>query len=307
MMSYAVARHKHAKDWGTGLLVNMQNVGRKFKTEFDHIFPQSKLEPFLRTKYSDDSYREKIINETANIIFLSRKENYPTKSNRLPTDYLPGVIENHGEQALLDQCVPLDKNLWELERFEDFLNERRKLFVQAINKLLSEILEGNYGKKLTTAEIIKKGESNKVEFKSSLRWDYKVSCKNTQMEYVIAKTIAAFMNSEGGKLYIGVDDEGNILGLKNDISTLKRPNVDAFSLQLTQIINEYLGKEFRQYIHETYEDFGDKQICLIEVESTAMPVYLNMQGRKEFFIRSGNSSQPLNVQEAIAYMKTHFK
>lgn len=33
----------------------------------------------------------------------------------------------------------------------------------------------------------------------------------------ISKTVAKFMNSERGTLFIGVDDDGNIIGLENDI------------------------------------------------------------------------------------------
>lgn len=307
MMSYVVARHRQAKDWGTGLLVNMQNIGKKFKTEFDHVFPQSKLDAYLRLKYEDEGYREKIINETANLVFLSKRENYPTKTNKLPNEYLLGVIQRHGEEALKNQCVPTDQRLWELERYEDFLKERRKLLVEAMNALLSEVLSGKGGpKKLTASELIKRGEGEKVEFKSSLRWDYRLNSKNTQLEFVIAKTITSFMNSEGGTLYIGVDDEGRVLGLANDLSTLKRQNLDAFSLQLTQIINDYLGKEFRMYIHETYEVVDGKEICFVDIEKVRTPVYITNQGKKEFFIRSGNSSQPLDVREAIEYIKNHF-
>ena len=69
--------------------------------------------------------------------------------------------------------------------------------------------------------LICKGESETLEFKSSLRWDMKNSKKDIKLEEVIIKTIAAFNNSEGGILLIGVGDDGSILGLDSDYSTFR--------------------------------------------------------------------------------------
>ena len=74
--------------------------------------------------------------------------------------------------------------------------------------------------------LIKEGESDKVEFKSSLRYDYKNSNVNKSLEEVVVKTIAGFMNSDGGMLLIGVGDKGAILGLENDYFSLKNEDSD---------------------------------------------------------------------------------
>lgn len=69
-----------------------------------------------------------------------------------------------------------------------------------------------------------------------MRYDLRSKEVNKKLEYVIAKTIVAFMNSEGGNLFIGVDDNQNMLGLADDISTLSKPNLDGFELHLIEII-----------------------------------------------------------------------
>jgi predicted HTH transcriptional regulator len=73
----------------------------------------------------------------------------------------------------------------------------------------------------TIADRIKTRESSNVELKSSFRYDIKNKKPNPKMEKIIAKTISAFMNSEGGRLFIGVDDEGNVVGLQDDYETLQ--------------------------------------------------------------------------------------
>ena len=79
-------------------------------------------------------------------------------------------------------------------------------------------------------EILKTGENDHVEFKSSLRWDYNQNQMNKSLENVILKTISAFLNTNGGTLIIGVDDSGSILGLQNDYQTVSKKSSDGFIL-----------------------------------------------------------------------------
>lgn len=82
-------------------------------------------------------------------------------------------------------------------------------------------LTGRRDKLEEIRELIAAGENQQVEFKSTLRWDLRQFKPNKALEDVIAKTIAGFMNTQGGHLIIGIDDEGSILGLEQDYGTLK--------------------------------------------------------------------------------------
>lgn len=156
-------------------------------------------------------------------------------------------------------------------------------------------------------ELLNRGECETIEFKSSLRWDYKKNTVNKELEFVIAKTISAFMNSKGGKLLIGVEDSGEILGISGDIATFKNQNVDGFLLQLTQVINNCLGKENHHFVNVDVVEINGKQICIVDVERNPDPVYLkNMDGKEEFYIRSSASSQPLSIREANEYIRSHW-
>ena len=89
--------------------------------------------------------------------------------------------------------------------------------------------------------LIEKGESKSLEFKSSLRWDYRENCLNKKLEEVILKSVAAFANSSGGVLLIGVDDSGTVLGLEPDYITLKNPDRDGFELHLRNLASSMYG------------------------------------------------------------------
>src|SRR6476660_7849722 len=90
-------------------------------------------------------------------------------------------------------------------------------------------------------EWLARGEGSTVEYKSSLRWDYNESRVNKDLTKVVAKTLAAFLNSQGGTLLIGVNDEGELLGLEVDISTLGKKSLDGFELAFRSAIAAYLG------------------------------------------------------------------
>ena len=174
-------------------------------------------------------------------------------------------------------------------------------------KSKSPTLEENKKLQVDVRQLIENGEDEKIEFKSSMCWDYDKGKRNKLMEFTIAKTVSAFMNSEGGYLLIGVGDDRQIFGLGKDFAVIKKPSTDAFGLHFTNIINNYLGKENRPYVKIRFEKLDGKNIAIVKVPNRSPnPVYVRREGKEEFYIRLGNSSHPLNVREATTYIKDHF-
>ncbi|WP_295155408.1 helix-turn-helix domain-containing protein [uncultured Brachyspira sp.] len=163
-------------------------------------------------------------------------------------------------------------------------------------------------------KLIEEGENTNIEFKSTLRYDSNTEKINKALEEVIMKSIAAFSNTEGGRLFIGISNNGEILGLEHDYSTLKQPNRDFFELHLRTLIETYYGNAFSaEGIRIDFVAEKGKDICIVYISRGREPVYTkitNKQGAKEekFYIRVGNSSREIaNASEIIAYVKKHFK
>lgn len=154
--------------------------------------------------------------------------------------------------------------------------------------------------------IIDKGENDLIEFKSSLRWDYRQEKPNKALELVIAKTISAFLNTEGGMLFIGVDDDGNILGIEKDYQTMSKKNSDGFMLALTNVVNQSLGKIHHQSISINIISINEKDVCIISIEKSKSPVFLGKNDNEEFYIRASASSQPMSMSEAYKYITTNW-
>lgn len=155
--------------------------------------------------------------------------------------------------------------------------------------------------------IIAQGETQKIEFKSSLQWDHYQNKVNKDLYAPVMKNISAFMNTTGGTLLIGVDDDGQIIGIESDLKSMKKHNVDGFENVFNMAFNQMIGVEFRQHIEITFPRLDGKVIGFITIKPAQRPVYMMHKGQEYFYIRAGNASQPLSVSTATTYIQNHFK
>lgn len=153
--------------------------------------------------------------------------------------------------------------------------------------------------------LLSKNEDQYTEFKSSIRWDYHNNKMNKELEKVIIKTIAGFMNAEGGTLILGADDKGNPVGLKKDYGTLNKSDSDGYELFLIRLISNYLGKEYCSNVNISFFTVADKEICILNIQLIGKPVFIEQLGQA-LFVRTGNSTQELNTREALEYIQKHF-
>ncbi len=154
--------------------------------------------------------------------------------------------------------------------------------------------------------IIKKGEEETVEFKSSLRWNFQSNKVDKSLEMAVIKTIAGFMNNHLGTLIIGVNDSGRVIGLTHDYSTLKRKNRDGFEQHLITLISSKLGADLCPLIHVLFHNYEGKDVCRIITETSPRPVYVRDGNNERYYLRTGNSTRELTVHEAIEHAAKHW-
>lgn len=296
---------------GTGIQLR-QNMGAKYQLENDHIFAYSILRDSDHFDM-DNRMHYALAQEMTNRAILTQNENR-RKSARYAGVYLKEV-QRKFPNALALQCIPEDEVLWRVENYEEFIKVRRSLLADRLNHFLNNITvtPEDIKVKLDLKEIINEGESSILEFKSTLRWNIRESRHDKKMEEVIMKSIVAFANGEGGKLLIGVADDGEILGLQNDYNTLKNADKDYFELHLRNLINHAFGKDFASaHLTINFPVIDEKEICEINIKASRKPVFLevtnkNGQKLKKFYVRSGNSSQDMDIAETTRYIEERFE
>jgi predicted HTH transcriptional regulator len=129
------------------------------------------------------------------------------------------------------------------------------------------------------------------------------------MEHEIVKTVAAFLNASGGTLLIGIDDNGEPLGLKNDYQTLRKQNKDGYMLFLNNdLLLREIGKDSGTLFQITCHQVSGQDVCRAIVKPSPKPVYVKDKSGKEevFYLRSNNSRVKLSTKEAVDYSKTRW-
>ncbi len=158
-------------------------------------------------------------------------------------------------------------------------------------------------------KLIRRGESDRLEFKSSARWNLHTKARDERIELVIAKAVSGFLNSDGGTLLIGVNDAGDVVGLANDFTVVKSPDPDRFELWLRDFLATTLGQTAAvQPIIDFTEVTVDGErtyVCRITCPASPRPVFLRPGkggAQPELWVRIGNSTRQLKVDEAVDYV-----
>jgi membrane protein YdbS with pleckstrin-like domain len=155
-------------------------------------------------------------------------------------------------------------------------------------------------------ELLTMPEHERLERKSTFRWDLKTGAVNKVLEKASIKTVAAFMNSQGGNLVLGVGDRGEAVGLEADYATLSRRDADGLQNHFTNVLSAMLGPSLRQYVRMQPFTHEGKECMLVSVSAADRPAYLRDQEHEEFFIRTGNGTTSLRMSEANAYIASRF-
>ena len=153
------------------------------------------------------------------------------------------------------------------------------------------------------SNLIKKGESETLEFKSTLRANLYTKEFDRKIENSSLKTICGFLNSNGGTLLIGVNDKGKIMGTEKD----KFESPDKLQLHLSNLLKQKIGKDISHLISIETLRIKGKDIAKIDCKKAKKPVFLNDEQEEKFFIRTGPSTSQVQGRELLEYVKRKFE
>jgi type I site-specific restriction-modification system R (restriction) subunit len=157
-------------------------------------------------------------------------------------------------------------------------------------------------------DLIRRGESKTLEFKSTLRWNLKEDRQDDKVvTHAALKTIAAFLNTEGGDLLLGVADDGSIVGIEAD----RLESDDKFMRHLAQVVRNSLGDRAGTCIDPKTQIVEGRTVCVVSCQRSPEPVFLKWKGVEatadgDFFVRSGPGTVKLGPDSAREYILTRF-
>lgn len=147
--------------------------------------------------------------------------------------------------------------------------------------------------------MIASGESRLLEFKSTVRMNLHKGQAGKEIEIAWLKSVVALMNTQGGTIMLGVNDEGEILGIEAD----RFPNKDKCLLHIQNLLKQHIGLEFTRYISVAIKNVDKKDIVILHMQTSPRPAFLKMGDKEQFFVRTGPSSVELPVSKALKYIE----
>ena len=265
-----------------------------------HIFPKS------GKSGHGGAHVDSVLNKTV----LLRETNRRFLKGRMPSECIKKIMkeQNVGESAMRDVLkthLISDEAFGCLMRddFDGFVNARRDAVRRTLKAL---IVPADDGSGPGIDGLLYRHETHTLEYKSSLRWNVREDRPDAAMEEAVVKELCCFMNSEGGDLLIGVNDDGEPVGLAKDYGTFREPGADKFGKHMINLVNKYLHKPANAYVKLEFVKVDGLDVCWCRVKPSPKPVFLHKKDDAQFFARANNTCQFLNTKQATEYIAQHW-
>ena len=281
----------------------------KSPVERHHLFPKA----YLASIGITGTTRR---NQIANFAFVEWADNIAI-SDRNPAEYFPDYFgklpPSDQQEAAFWHAFPPE---WELMEYSEFLRARRIRIAEVVRVGFEHLRKGGVQEPResrseglpTVSDLLRQMETQRVEFKKSARVALELQVPERVINEGVVKTVAAFLNSKGGTLGIGITDDGDVLGLQPDLD-YKHQDLDGYQNWLTTLLmNNIGGGVVGAHVSTRYESVGSEVVCLVDVTPSAAPVYAKTtKGDDCFFVRVNNTTRHLTGADVQSYIEGHWK
>jgi uncharacterized repeat protein (TIGR03833 family) len=207
-----------------------------------------------------------------------------------------------------------------------------------VKRVIDGVTSSNSAENSTKTDIenlislIKEGEDHMVEFKSDALWsthftnddinNHKPQTKELHAygqatsKIIIAKTLAGFLNSDGGTLIIGVREnkkggEDQVIGIEREFKSLKDSCQDGYRRMIVDLIKDYFStnifNHLNKYFHIDFEEVNNLTVCGIKVSKSDKKAFIKLNNTDHFYIRTDASTRELTGEETVDYCQTRFR
>ena len=273
--------------------------------EQHHLFPRSHLA-------SAGIASPRQVNAIANTVFLDWPENVEIDRDS-PQAYWPvmvvGMDKTRLERQVYWHALPVG---WAHLDYPTFLERRRTLIAAVVRDGFNTLWDDRKPfQAASLKDMIAVGESQTLEFKATARWNLRIGQADKKMEHAVSKAVCGFLNAEGGKLLIGVNDSGTPIGLAHDMKTLgNKSNRDGFELFLRQHLDNSLSAKTATVVRINVEELEGKDVCVVSIAASGKPVFAKASGGSpepyEFWVRMGNATKQLHGDDMLQYQTSHW-
>lgn len=267
-------------------------VDNYYQVQFNDKLSKEYLQIFFKSVIG-----ELILDYATNSQHLPRLDYKILSSTRIP---VPTI-------AVQNQIVEVNNRISNLIKEVASLQEQISLNPQStdtgnkIDQMLEISNSLSEGQKLKS--LILNGESKKLEFKQTFQYCIKKKTREKYVEVSSIKTLVGFLNSEGGTLLIGVEDNGTILGIGEELEKFHKGSIDKYILNLKNIVKSRMGLSTLKYIDMQVVEVDEVIILHLECLPSDEEVFLD---DKDFYVRTSPSTDKLEGRDLSSYVKSRF-
>ena len=225
-----------------------------------------------------------------------------SKKNLLKLSVPIPNLDTQKKIVSIDEQITNVQNNLNLLKDELSVNPLNVSTLNAIDGISTSINELTTGDQLRG--FIVSGESKTIEFKETFSLNVHSQQKDTAIEHSSLKTIVGFLNSKGGKLFIGVNDSQDITGIDKEIDKFYKGKADSFLLHFKNNIDKHIGLQFSDYIDYDIQKLEGINVLVVECLESLKPCFLD---EKDFYVRTNPSTDKLEGEKQWKYIQSHFK
>jgi len=306
---YALQMKQRALDFRTGQPIDV-HAYMEHAIDIHHIFPRhwcnrhgidAGVANCIVNKTALDARTNRRIGGSAPSVYLSRVEG----RDSIEPHVLDGFLRSHDiDPVALRQN---DFGHFFNRRFEKLLGHVERAMGKPVNRRPdrdeSPFVEGETDIESGVRALLANGESAVVEFKSTAQFNLHSNGRDREITWAVIKTLAAFMNTHGGTLLIGVNDSGEPVGIEADYPYVKGADRDGWELWMTTAVKNALGAVAATELPVRYCSIGGRTIARIDVRPGAQPTFASRKGmpREVFFARLNNATEELSGSALLEY------
>lgn len=200
----------------------------------------------------------------------------------------------------------------------------------SLNNMCIPETKNNENSEIYFSKLVSEGENESVEYKSSALWSKNYSQEQIQKsnsrdlnrfkrdasKVIIARTIAGFLNTNGGHLIIGIKEnkdlnKDEIIGIESEFGKLNDPCTDGYRRMIVdEIIRKYFHPDIynhlSDYLKITFPKIENNTLCWLQMNKSDTKVFLKIDRKDYFFIRMDAETREIGGQEMVEYCEKHF-
>ena len=311
---YALQMKQGARDFKTGRTIDIYAYIED-AIDIHHVFPRHWcashdvewwIADCIVNKTALDAHTNRRIGGNAPSVYLSRIES----GDRIEPHVVDGFLRSHD----------IDPVALRRDDFAQFFNQRFESLIRHAERAMGKPVNRRPGRDESpfaeqdvdieqgVRSLLAAGESAVVEFKSTARCNLHTGASDPAVAWAVIKTIAAFMNTHGGTLLVGVDDHGCPVGIERDYPLVKGRDRDGWELWLTAVVKTALGAIAATDLLVRFCTIDDGTIARIDVRPGVQPVFATRKDglREVFFARLNNSTEELSGPALLDYRQKHW-